>query len=80
MINLPEGPKLTKSKPLRKAWVYCSADHVSIPLIRMMRLKNLQVTDIRALNLFALIWKTKIKFNIKIKQGIEEDSLSCENL
>lgn len=56
------------------------ADYVSIFLIRVMRLENLQITDIRALNPFALTEKARIKSKIKVKKAIKRDSMNYKEL
>lgn len=80
MMNSLERLQLIKSKCLRKVWAYCSADQVSISLIRVMRFKNLQVTDIRALNPSTLTGRARTKSRVKVKKGIRRDSMGCREL
>lgn len=45
-----------------------------------MRFENLQVTDIKELNLFALTGKAKTKSRVKIKKRIRGDSMGYRKL
>lgn len=66
VISSPRRPQSTRFKPLRKAWVYYLVDHISIPLIRIIRLENLQVIDIKALNPCELNRRAKTKSRVNV--------------
>lgn len=52
-------------------------DYISISLIKVMRFKNLQVTDIRELNFSALTGRARTKSKVNIKKRIEGNSIDC---
>lgn len=51
-----------------------------ISLIRVMHLKNLQVIDIKPLNLFASIGKVRIKSKVKVKKRTKRNLIGCKKL
>lgn len=66
MISSPRKPQFTKSQYFENMYTHCLTNQVFISLIKMTCLKNLYVTNIKALNPTKVKGRTRMKSSIKV--------------